>query len=346
MTTLKNEEKRKLNKKALIAIIICAAIILGIVSFDLVNKKSYGEKTDVAMGTVINIKLFGFGTEDTLELISTEINGIEASLLSWRKDGSDIARINAGAGDYVSVSADTADIISRCGKLSKSCNGVFDLSVGPVTKLWDFGGDNQRLPSTNEIDPALKNVGYTSISVSGNAVRISKGQSLDLGAVGKGVACDKVRELLNGTGVKSAIVSVGGSVLLYGDRDFSVGIVNPDNDKLAMGTLKLSKTCVSTSGDYEKNFEQDGKTYHHILDATTGYPATGEFKSVTVVSESGLMSDALSTVCYIVGYQKSIELLKAYDAEAVFIFKNNAVNVTDGLKDSFELTDSSFTVDK
>lgn len=346
MTNLKKENKRKINIKALIALVVCAAVVLGIVSFDLINKKSCCEKTDIAMGTVINVKLFGLGCNDTLDLISTQINGIESSLLSWRKEGSDVARINGGAGDYVSVSSDTADIIDRCKKLSAACNGVFDLSVGTVTRLWDFGGDNQRLPGGSEISSALENVGYTGISVSGNAVRINKGQMLDLGAVGKGVACDKVRELLNGTGVKSAIVSVGGSVLLYGDRTFSVGIMNPDNDKASMGTLKLKKTCVSTSGDYEKYFEQNGKTYHHILDATTGYPASSEFKSVTVVSESGLTSDALSTVCYIVGYQKSIELLKEYDAEAVFIFNNNAVNVTDGLKDSFELTDSSFTVDE
>ena len=141
------------------------------------------------------------------------------------------------------------------------------------------------------------------------------------------------------------MVSVGGSLLIYGDRTFSVGIVNPDNDKQSMGTLKLKNVCVSTSGSYEKFFEQDGKRYHHILNATTGYPANGEFKSVTVVCESGLLSDALSTVCYIVGYRKSIEILEKYEAEAVFIFNNNAVKVTDGLSNKFELTDDSYTWD-
>ena len=90
----------------------------------------------------------------------------------------------------------------------------------------------------------------------------------------------------------------------------------------------------------------NGKTYHHILNAKTGYPATSEFKSVTVISESGLVSDALSTVCFISGYQKSIDILKKYDAEAVFIFKNNAVKLTDGLSGKFEITNDSYKLDK
>lgn len=343
---MENEKKRKPNKKALVALILCAVIVLGVVCVDLIGSRRSCEKNDVAMGTVVSYKLFGTDEDALLEKLSTELKGLESSVLSWRSEGSDIYRINNGAGDFISVSPDTAQIITQCKEIAEKSGGVFDVSIGRVTKLWDFGGDNQRLPSKDEIQAALKNVGYGSITVSGNAVRIQKGQALDLGAVGKGAACDRVKELLNGSGVNSAIVSVGGSVLLYGSRAFKVGIINPQNDKAAMGTLKLKNTCVSTSGDYEKFFEQDGKRYHHILNATTGYPATSEFQSVTVVCESGLLSDALSTVCYIVGYRKSIEILDEYDAEAVFIFKNNAVKVTSGLEKSFELTDDSYTVDE
>lgn len=343
---MENDKKRKPNKKSFIAIILCAVIVLGIVSYDFLSGRSSCEKTSVAMGTVVTVKLFGFGAEKDLDKIETEINGLENSVLSWRKEGSDVYRINEGAGSPVSVSPDTVKIIGKCIDISDDCNGVFDISVGKVTKLWDFGGENQRLPSDSEIKSALADVGYRNVSVSGNAVQIKKGQSLDLGAVGKGFACDKIRELLDKGSTKSAVISVGGSLLIYGNKTFSVGIVNPDNDKQSMGTLKLKNTCVSTSGNYEKYFEQDGKRYHHILNATTGYPATSEFKSVTVVSESGLLSDALSTVCYIVGYRKSIEILKKYDAEAVFIFNNNAVKVTDGISGKFTVTDDGYTLDK
>ncbi len=343
---MENGTKKKLNKKSLVAIILCAAIVFGIVSYDFISGRSSCERTSVAMGTVITVKLFGFGVENDLDRIETEINGLESSVLSWRKEGSDIYRINEGAGSPVSVSPDTVEIIGQCIDISGDCDGVFDITVGNVTKLWDFGGDNQRLPLESEIKTALADVGYKNVSVSGNAVQIKKGQSLDLGAVGKGFTCDKIKELLDKGRTKSAVVSIGGSLLIYGSRTFSVGIVNPDNDKQSMGTLKLKDTCVSTSGDYEKYFEQDGKRYHHILNATTGYPATSEFKSVTVVCESGIISDALSTVCYIVGYRKSIEILEKYDAEAVFIFNNNAVKVTDGLSGKFTVTDDSYTLDK
>lgn len=343
---MENGAKKKLNKKSLIAIILCAVIVFGIVSYDFISGKSSCEKTSVAMGTVVTVKLFGFGAKNDLDKIETEINGLENSVLSWRKEGSDVYRINKGSGTQVSVSPDTVKIIGQCIDISDDCGGVFDITIGNVTKLWDFGGDNQRLPSDDEIKTALGSVGYKNVSISGNAVQIKKGQSLDLGAVGKGFVCDKIKELLDKGRTKSAVVSVGGSLLIYGNRTFSVGIVNPDNDKQSMGTLKLKDTCVSTSGNYEKYFEQDGKRYHHILNATTGYPATSEFKSVTVVCESGLISDALSTVCYIAGYRKSVEILKKFDAEAVFIFNNNAVRVTDGLSGKFTVTDDSYTLDK
>lgn len=343
---MENGAKKKLNKKSLIAVILCAVIVFGIVSYDFISGRSSCEKTSVAMGTVVTVKLFGFGAKNDLDKIETEINGLENSVLSWRKEGSDVYRINKGSGTQVSVSPDTVKIIGQCIDISDDCGGVFDITIGNVTKLWDFGGNNQRLPSDDEIKTALGSVGYKNVSISGNAVQIKKGQSLDLGAVGKGFVCDKIKELLDKGRTKSAVVSVGGSLLIYGNRPFSVGIVNPDNDKQSMGTLKLKDTCVSTSGNYEKYFEQDGKRYHHILNATTGYPATSEFKSVTVVCESGLISDALSTVCYIAGYRKSIEILKKFDAEAVFIFNNNAVRVTDGLSGKFTVTDDSYTLDK
>ena len=343
---MENGAKKKLNKKSLIAIILCAVIVFGIVSYDFISGRSSCEKTSVAMGTVVTVNLFGFGAKNDLDKIETEINGLENSVLSWRKEGSDVYRINKGSGTQVSVSPDTVKIIGQCIDISDDCGGIFDITIGNVTKLWDFGGNNQRLPSDDEIKTALGSVGYKNVSISGNAVQIKKGQSLDLGAVGKGFVCDKIKELLDKGRTKSAVVSVGGSLLIYGNRTFSVGIINPDNDKQSMGTLKLKDTCVSTSGNYEKYFEQDGKRYHHILNATTGYPATSEFKSVTVVCESGLISDALSTVCYIAGYRKSVEILKKFDAEAVFIFNNNAVRVTDGLSGKFTVTDDSYTLDK
>lgn len=340
------EKLKNVNKRALIAVAVCVVLIVVIIVFDSVRNSREYQTTAIAMGTVINLRLFGPDGKENSELVIENINETEKALLSRNEKNSDIDRINANPGTAVSVSAETADIISKSVDVAKSCGGVFDITVGEVTKLWDFGGDKQRLPTEKEITEKLSDVRYSAIKVTNTTVRIAEGQTLDLGAVGKGAACDRVKTLLSATNTDSAVISVGGSLLLYGKKDFNIGIVNPENDQASMGTLKLSDTFVSTSGNYEKFFEQDGKTYHHILDATTGYPADSRLSSVTVICDSGLLSDALSTACYILGYNQSIELLNEYDAQAVFVFKDKTVRVTDGIKDSFTLTDESFVVAK
>ncbi|MBQ8574490.1 MAG: FAD:protein FMN transferase [Clostridia bacterium] len=338
--------KKQVNKKALISVLVCVVMVLGVVLADFVKGRSEYSSTAIAMGTVVNIRLFGSDGEETAEAVENNINETEKALLSWREKNSDIERINASAGTTVSVSTETIDVIGKALDVSKNSGGVFDITVGKVTRLWDFGGDNQRLPSDNEISEALESVNYSSVKITDTTVITAEGQSLDLGAVGKGAACDRLKLLLSSTNTESAVISVGGSLLLYGDRSFNIGIVNPENDKEAMGTLKLSDTCVSTSGNYEKFFVEGDKTYHHILDATTGYPADSRLSSITVVCESGTLSDALSTACYILGYNDSLALLQKYDAEAVFVFKDKTVRITDGLKDDFTRTDESFVVAK
>ena len=328
----------------IIAVIICCAILIGTVGYDLFKNRSEYDATTIAMGTVINIKLFGSDGEKTASEIESKIGYIEKKLLSRNVSDSDIGRINSAGEKSVNVNDKTSEIISRSLKISSDCGGVFDISIGNITKLWDFGGENQRVPGAEEINSQLPFVSYKAITVNGNAVKIGNGQSLDLGAVGKGVACDEIKDLLSKTKTKSAVISVGGSLLIYGESEYKIGIINPGDDSKSMGTLKLSDTCVSTSGNYEKTFTQDGITYHHILDAGTGYPAESDLTSVTVVCKSGLDSDALSTSCYILGYESSLSLLKKYDADAVFVYKDKTVAVTDGLKEAFSITDNSFKV--
>jgi thiamine biosynthesis lipoprotein len=163
--------------------------------------------------------------------------------------------------------------------------------------------------------------------------------TVDLGAVGKGYALDYVKGILDTGNLKGAVVAVGGSVMVYGSKtdgsDFRVGIRNPKGaiDEMT-GYLSFpggSNICISTSGNYEKYFVVDGVRYHHILDRTTGYPAKSGLASVTVVCENGLYSDALSTACFVLGYEASLPLLEKYNAEAVFIDDDNGITVTEGL---------------
>ena len=173
--------------------------------------------------------------------------------------------------------------------------------------------------------------------------------TLDLGAVGKGIACDVVQDYLKKQKeVGGAVIAVGGSILLYGSKadgsDWNVAVQNPrGQDGEAMGVLSLSGTTnVSTSGDYEKYFMQDGKRYHHILDPSTGYPADSGLISVTIVSDSGLLSDGLSTACFVLGKEKGQKLLETYGAEGIFIDQNKKVTVTKGLKDKFTILNEEY----
>ena len=174
--------------------------------------------------------------------------------------------------------------------------------------------------------------------------------TLDLGAVGKGIACDVAQNYLKQQKeVSGAVIAVGGSILLYGSKvdgtNWNVAVQNPrGKDGEAMGVLSLSGTTnVSTSGDYEKYFMQNGKRYHHILDPSTGYPAESSLISVTVVSDNGLLSDGLSTACFVLGKEKGERLLETYGAEGVFIDQNKKVTVTKGLKDKFTILNEEYT---
>ena len=189
----------------------------------------------------------------------------------------------------------------------------------------------------------------TNTNESVSSIHIGDKCTLDLGAVGKGIACDVVQDYLKKQKeVSGAVIAVGGSILLYGSKadgsDWNVAVQNPrGQDGEAMGVLSLSGTTnVSTSGDYEKYFMQDGKRYHHILDPSTGYPAKSGLISVTVVSESGLLSDGLSTACFVLGKEKGEKLLESYGAEGIFIDQNKKVTVTKGLQGKLTILNDKY----
>ena len=190
----------------------------------------------------------------------------------------------------------------------------------------------------------------TNTDESVSSIYIEDQCTLDLGAVGKGIACDVAQNYLKQQKeVSGAVIAVGGSILLYGSKadgtNWNVAVQNPrGKDGEAMGVLSLSGTTnVSTSGDYEKYFVQNGKRYHHILDPSTGYPAESSLISVTVVSDNGLLSDGLSTACFVLGKEKGQKLLETYGAEGIFIDQNKKVTVTKGLKDKFTILNEEYS---
>ena len=347
-------------------------------------------KTDFVMSTVLSEKIYGI--KDVTQDIKEELDKLEKNQLSWRKDSSVVSKINADAqkGIKTKLDSDMTSWVEDSLELAKRSNGAFDPTIGRLTRLWNIEGDNQKVPSKQEIKNTLEDTGYTKIHLekvesqntantkknvdkdikdntaknketsedtstntntneSVSSIYIGDKCTLDLGAVGKGIACDVVQDYLKKQKeVSGAVIAVGGSILLYGSKadgsDWNVAVQNPrGQDGEAMGVLSLSGTTnVSTSGDYEKYFMQDGKRYHHILDPSTGYPADSGLISVTIVSDSGLLSDGLSTACFVLGKEKGQKLLETYGAEGIFIDQNKKVTVTKGLKDKFTILNEEY----
>ena len=319
-------------KTKLLSALLALVLVIGAVAAILVFQKKAApypltEKTNIAMDTIVGVKLYGAPSGSEAEAAMNVVTGLEG-VISRYKEGSDVFRLNQN-GKCKSTLLPV--VLTQCKAIETMSGGKFDLSVGAVSALWDFDADTPRVPDKTALQTALSTVDYSKVAVTGDTVRVASGQQLDLGAVGKGLACDMVKQYLVSASVKGAVVSVGGSILAYGQKSdkkepWSIAIRHPRKENAFLGYIKLDEGFVSTSGDYERFFEQDGVRYCHLLDAKTGYPADSGLCSVTVVCQNGMLSDALSTACYLLGEEASKPLLKANDAAAVFVTADGAVS--------------------
>ena len=306
--------------------------------------------TDVAMGTVINLKIYSTDNKNYAEEVMGLLRELEEKELSVRAGSSEAAYVNANAGsDAVPVSAQFRELIGRCLEVGDRSDGALDVTLGNVVKLWniDFlaGGEavDFQLPDESALESALASCGNDKIGLSEERDQISlrADTALDLGAVGKGIALDRVRAYLQEQdGITGAVISVGGSVLTYGSKpdgtDWKVGITDPFDTGKVLGYLTLAGThCISTSGDYERYVEKDGVRYHHIIDPHTGYPARSGLSSVTILSEDGFLSDALSTACFVLGSERGLTLATEYGCEALFVTTEGELLMTEGFRQLF-----------
>ena len=288
--------------------------------------------TAFAMGSYVDQTLYGRKGEDAGPAVEQALFDLE-SRISWRKEQSAIYQLNHADGSPVPLDASTRSILETALAVSEESGGAFDPTIAPISWLWNFDSD-PRLPSGEEIEGALPLVDYTRLSLGDDGATLPSGMAIDLGAAGKGAACDTAVEIYKQYGVKSAVIAVGGSIGLYGEKVdglWRVSVRDPWGED-SMGVLELGEGFVSTSGSYEKTFEQDGTAYHHLLNPKTGYPAHSGLVSVTVYSAGGALSDCLSTACFVLGYEKSLPLLEHFDAEALFIDEQGHVTATPGLE--------------
>ena len=302
--------------------------------------------TTYAMGSYVQQTVYGGDEEGAAQAANTAITELE-DLISWRVEGSDVEQLNQAAGtDFLEIDQRTWNVLRTSLDVCQASGGAFDITIAPISWLWDFD-EEPHLPQASTIESLLPAVDYTQLSLQedGTAALRSSSSALDLGAVGKGAACDAAVAAYKEAGVERAVVSVGGSVGVYGEKPFGqkwqVSVRNPDTDG-ALGVLSVSSGFLSTSGSYEKQFTEDGVTYHHLLDPSTGYPADSGLLSVTVWSGSGALSDALSTACFVLGLEDSLPLLEQFDSQALFITQERQIYLTSGLEDAFTLSSGDY----
>lgn len=313
--------------------------------------------TDVAMGTVIQQTLYASEEEDA-RAVSAEgmelLEKLEGEMLSWRLDTSEVYRINAAVrgGEGYALSEDMAFLLERCLEISERSEGAFDVTLGALTGLWNIdrwasegASEALSLPLPGEVEEALSLCGSERLKLereAGAYLFMPEGMRLDLGAVGKGVALSGLNALLEERKeISGAVISLGGSILTYGHKPdgsaWKVAIIDPFDTASHVGILALEgQWCVSTSGDYERYVEVDGVRYHHILDPATGYPADTRVRGVSILSKDGLLSDALSTACFILGPEKGMELAVYYGAEALFVMEDGELILSEGMEKYFQ----------
>lgn len=308
--------------------------------------------TDFAMNTVVSETLYTEG-KDLNASVGQLLRDTEKRILSWTEDGSEIAKVNQADGETTEVSDELADYLQKLQQLSEDSGGAFDPTLGKIIRLWDIGGENAGIPEQSELDALLKETGHEKLVLDGNKVTLKDGATLDLGAAGKGIGCDLAMELLKkDKDVSGMILNLGGSsVMAYGEKpdksDWRVAVKDPrdpEGDYLGAITIKGGE-FLSTSGDYERYFMEDGKRYHHILDPETGYPVWNGLTSVTVVCDSGIFADGLSTACFVLGMEKALPLLEKYGADAAFVDEDHKVYLTEGMKERFELMKNTYRIE-
>lgn len=314
------------------------------------------EKSGFAMGSVVNVRIYGSENAAMTAMNVMESINETDTLLSANLENAELYKLNESV-TGIAVDKKLFQLLGDCLSVCNTTGRVLDITIGAVSELWGFDTDSPALPDEEALQQALQTVDMDKLLLDEEKLTVAKqeGQKIDLGAFGKGIACSAALRELRGE-FAPAILSVGGTILLYGnhpDEDhWTVGIRNPDgtaNDYCATLALSVENSddalFVSTSGNYEKTFEKDAKTYHHILDAKTGMPVENDIVSVTVVTDGGLISDALSTVLFIHGLsEETLTILENYKTEAVFICKDGSVLVSDGLADRITLTDKNRTL--
>lgn len=325
---------KKVNISA--ALYVCSALCLTLLLTGCGASQTPISRTGFYFDTVIRITIYDAKKEDCLENCFELAKKYE-NMLSPTIEGSDIWKINHSNGEPVEVSDETAMLINTALYYCEITDGRIDITIEPLNMLWDFHtGDT--VPSEEAITDALRHIDYKNVLIEGNTVTLLEPKgSISLGFIAKGFIADKMKEYLISQNLNSAIIDLGGNLLAVGSKPdgtpFQFGIQKPfDTQGTPITALSVTDKSLVSSGVYERYFYQDDVLYHHILNPANGYPVQNNLLGVTIISDSSMTGDALSTSCFVLGLEDGMKLIEATDGvEAVFITNDYALHYSGGL---------------
>lgn len=300
-----------------------------------------------AMDTVMSLTIYGEkdGPKEALEEATAAVYQLQDQLSATDED-SEISLLDRAEGAWADLSPGTALLLSDALDLCELTDGALDLTAYPAVKAWGFTTGEYRVPGAKELEELVSRIDYSAVEldVENHRARLPQGMELDLGAVAKGYAADKLVQIMEGRGVTSALLDLGQSTIqaVGGKPDgapWRIGIQDPAGDGY-LGVLELKDQGMGTSGGYQRYFEQGGMRYWHIIDPETAAPARSGLASVTVVSPSGLVCDGLSTALFVMGLEKGVQFWRDHpelDFEVLFVSDDGSLTVTPGLEKVFSL---------
>ncbi|WP_205313896.1 FAD:protein FMN transferase [Pedobacter nanyangensis] len=306
------------------------------------NAQVLKERAVTLMGSRFDISIVAADPQTAdqhIDEVIAEMSRIEELISDW-KSSSQISEVNRNAGiKAVKVDREVFELTKRTLYFSIITKGAFDISYAAMDKIWKFDGSMKTMPGDVEIKKSVAKVGYQNIELDSAACTIFlklEGMKIGFGAMGKGYAADKGRELMEAKGVKAGIVNASGDMTTWGTKpdgkSWHVGITNPFDEESYIGIVALKREAITTSGSYEKFVEFNGKRYAHIINPVTGYPATGLI-SVTVLGPSAEMANGFSTSIMVLGKQQGLAMLSQFpDYSCVMVTDEGAVIKSENFK--------------
>lgn len=331
-------------KRLFISGLLVAALMLAGCSAQTSAEESSQSREVYAMDTVMTLEAYGQNADAALDEAVAEIERLDALWSIASSDGG-IARLNVEK--QITASADTLALLTRAKEISAATSGLFSTTIAPLMEAWGFTNGDYRVPDEAELSALLAHVDDEEIAISDSTVTIPADAKVDLGGIAKGFTSARVMEIFRENGVENGILSLGGNVQALGTKPdgslWRVGLQDPADERALFATLELADKAVITSGAYERNFEQNGIVYHHIIDPRTGYPAESGLSSVTIVSDDGTLADGLSTALFIMGKEAAVEFWRSHrdDFDMVLLADDGAVTVSAGIADALTLSDGS-----